>query len=79
MLADPLVEVHGSDGALITMNDNWNTGAQQSEIIATGIPPADARESALIATLSPGNYTAVVRGADGGVGLGLVEIYDLGP
>ena len=78
-LADPLVELHGSDGQLIAINDNWNTGAQQSEIIATGIPPNDSRESALIATLAPGNYTAVVRGADGGEGLGLVEIYDLGP
>jgi Matrixin len=79
VLADPLVELHDSDGQLIAMNDNWNTGAQQSEIIATGIPPSDARESALIATLVPGNYTAIVRGADGGQGLGLVEIYDLDP
>jgi hypothetical protein len=79
VLADPLVELHGSDGQLIAMNDNWNTGAQQSEIIATGIPPNDSRESALIAALAPGNYTAVVRGADGGEGLGLVEIYDLSP
>jgi hypothetical protein len=78
-LADPLVEVYDSAGQLITMNDNWNTSAQQGEIVATGIPPADARESAVIAALAPGNYTAVVRGADGGVGLGLVEIYDLSP
>ena len=79
VLADPLVELHGSDGQLIATNDNWDTGGQQSEIIATGIPPSDSRESALIATLAPGGYTAVVRGADGGAGLGLVEIYDLGP
>ena len=79
VLADPLVELHDSDGQLIAMNDNWNTGAQQSEIIATGIPPHDSRESALIAVLAPGNYTAVVRGADGDEGRGLVEIYDLDP
>jgi hypothetical protein len=79
ILADPLVEVYDSGGQLVMMNDNWNTSAQQSEIIATGIPPSDTRESALIAALAPGNYTAVVRGADGGVGLGLVEIYDLSP
>lgn len=78
-LADPLVELYDSGGQLITMNDNWNTSAQQSEIMATGIPPSDTRESALIATLAPGNYTAVMRGADGGVGVGLVEIYDLSP
>lgn len=79
LLADPLVELHDSDGQLIALNDNWNTGGQQSEIIATGIPPNDAGESALIAVLAPGNYTAVVRGANGGVGLGLVEVYDLDP
>jgi hypothetical protein len=78
-LADPLVEVYDSDGQLITMNDNWDTSVQQGEIVATGIPPADTHESALIAALAPGNYTAVVRGADGGIGLGLVEIYDLSP
>ena len=78
-LADPLVEVYDSGGQLVTTNDNWNTSVQQSQIMATGIPPSDTRESALIAALAPGNYTAVVRGADGGVGLGLVEIYDLSP
>jgi hypothetical protein len=78
-LANPLVEVYDSGGKLITTNDNWNTSVQQGEIVATGIPPTDTRESALIATLAPGNYTAVVRGADGGVGLGLVEVYDLSP
>lgn len=78
-LADPLVELHNGDGQLIALNDNWNTGSQQSEIIATGIPPNDSHEAALIATLAPGNYTAVMRGADGGSGLGLVEIYDLDP
>ena len=79
VLADPLVELHASDGQLLAMDDNWNTGSQQNEIIATGIAPNDSRESALIAVLAPGNYTAVVRGADGGEGLGLVEIYDLDP
>ena len=79
VLADPLVELYDSDGLVIASNDNWNNGAQASEIIATGIPPADPREAALIATVSPGDYTAVVRGADGGEGVGLVEIYDLDP
>ena len=79
MLADPLVELHDSAGQLVAMNDNWNGGSQASEIIATGIPPSDPHESALIATLVPGNYTAVVSGADGGEGIALVEIYDLDP
>ena len=79
VLMDPLVELHDGDGQLIASNDNWNTSSQQSEIVATGIPPGDGRESALLATLAPGGYTAIVRGTDGGSGLGLVEIYDLDP
>jgi hypothetical protein len=79
VLTDPLVELHDGDGQLIASNDNWTSSPQQGEIIATGIPPGDARESALLATLAPGGYTAIVRGADGGSGLGLVEIYDLDP
>ena len=79
VLANPLVELHDSTGHLVAMNDDWDSGAQGSEIIATGIPPANPLESAIIATLAPGNYTAVVRGADGGAGLALVEIYDLDP
>ena len=79
LLADPLVELHDSDGQLVASNDNWNTGDQASEIIATGIPPNDRREAALIATVDPGDYTAVVKGARGSQGIGLVEIYDLDP
>ncbi len=76
-LADPAVELHNGDGALIASNDNWNESPQQSEISASGFAPSDARECALLATLAPGGYTAIVRGADGGEGIGLVEIYDL--
>ena len=77
VLADPMVELHGSDGQLIASNDDWASGSQQSEIIATGLQPGNAKESALIATIASGNYTAIVQGADGGAGIGLVEIYDL--
>ncbi|MGH9807884.1 MAG: hypothetical protein ACRD9W_11590, partial [Terriglobia bacterium] len=79
VLADPEVELYDGDGQVIASNDNWNTGSQVSEIMATGIPPDDPREAALIATVAPGNYTAVVSGVDGGEGIGLVEIYDLNP
>ena len=79
VLANPLVELRDGTGNEIAMNDDWSTGSQQADIVATGIPPANPLESALIATLAPGNYTAVVRGADGGSGLGLVEIFDLDP
>jgi len=77
VLADPVVELRGSDGQLIALNDDWASGSQQSEILATGLQPGDARESALIATIPSGNYTAIVQGANGGAGIGLVEIYDL--
>ena len=58
------------------MNDNWKD-TQQSEIEATGFQPQNDLESAIISTLDPGNYTAVVSGKDGGTGVGLVEGYDL--
>ena len=77
VLADPMVELHGSDGQLIALNDDWANGSEQGEITATGLHPANARESALIATIPSGNYTAIVQGVNGGAGIGLVEIYDL--
>ena len=76
-LADPAVELHGSDGQLIALNDDWAAGSQQDEIIATGLQPGNSQESALVATIPSGNYTAIVEGTNGGAGIGLVEIYDL--
>ena len=74
-LADPTLELH-STNALLASNNNWQTD-QKAEIVATGIPPANAKESAIVATLDPGAYTAIVNGAGGGTGLALVEVYDL--
>ena len=75
-LADPVLELHGADGSLIMMNDNWKD-TQQSAIEASGFQPQNDLESAIIATLDPGNYTAMVSGKNGGTGVGLVEAYDL--
>lgn len=75
-LADPILELHGSNGALLATNNNWRD-SQEVEIEATGIPPEDELESAIIQTLTPGPYTAVVQGSDGGTGTALVEVYDL--
>jgi uncharacterized protein GlcG (DUF336 family) len=75
-LADPTLELRGPTGALLAMNDNWQD-SQQAEIEATGIPPEDELESAIVTTLAPGAYTAVVSGSDGGTGTALVEVYDL--
>ena len=75
-LADPVLELHAADGSLITTNDNWKD-TQQSEIEGTGFQPQNNLESAIVRTLVPGNYAAVVSGKDGGTGVGLVEGYDL--
>lgn len=77
-LSDPTLELHDSSGATIASNDNWKE-TQQAEIQATGIPPANELESAIVRTLSPGAYTAIVRGRNGATGVGLVEAYDLAP
>jgi len=84
-LADPTLELHDSTGALIASNDNWQhtiiggiiTSDQVAAIRASGHAPRDPRESAIIATLPPGNYTAIVRGINNTTGVALVEVYDL--
>jgi hypothetical protein len=74
-LADPMLELHDSNGSTIS-NDDWRE-TQESEIIATTIPPNKDREPAILATLVPGNYTAIVRGKNNTTGIGLVEAYNL--
>jgi hypothetical protein len=77
-LADPLIELHDSQGNLITSNDNWQQDSlQATQIQATGLAPGSALESALVATLNAGSYTAIVRGANSTTGIGLVEVYNL--
>jgi hypothetical protein len=74
-LMDPILELHASDGTLIASNDNWESNS--TEVAATGVSPIDNRESAIVSTLAPGAYTAVVRGANDTSGEALVELYDL--
>ena len=74
-LADPTLELHMPDGSVIT-NDDWKD-TQQAEIEATTIPPTDDHESAIVQSLVPGAYTAIVSGKNGTTGVGLVEAYDL--
>src|SRR5207248_10205226 len=77
VLQDPLLELHDLNGATLATNDNWKVadtgGSQQAQIEATTIPPTDDRESALVRTLAPGNYTAIVRGKGATTGIALVE------
>jgi predicted outer membrane repeat protein len=74
-LADPVLELHQGQST-IALNDNWKD-TQQSDIQASTIPPANDSESAIVATLPPGAYTAILRGKNDSVGLGLIEVYDL--
>jgi Trypsin-like peptidase domain len=84
-LADPTLELHDGTGALIASSDNWQTtiiggiitADQVADIQNSGHGPGDPRESAIIANLSPGNYTAIVRGVNNTTGIALVEVYDL--
>ncbi|MBS0658738.1 MAG: hypothetical protein JSR82_10900 [Verrucomicrobia bacterium] len=78
-LADPQLELRDSDGQLVAQNDAWADDAAASEVRAAGLAPGDALEGALLRTLAPGAYTAVVRGAAAGTGVALVEVYDLAP
>jgi hypothetical protein len=72
-----VLELHNSNGAVLQSDDNWKTGGQQAEIIATTVPPTRDEESAIVRTLAPGNYTAVVRGMNNTTGVALVEVYAL--
>ena len=76
VLTDPVLELHDSEANLILENGNRQTN-QAAEVRAPGIPPADDRESAIVATLAPGAYTAIVRGENNTTGIALIEIYNL--
>lgn len=80
-MQDPNLELHNASGALIVSNDNWKSlpagGSQQGEIEATGLPPTNDFESAIVQNLGPGSYTAIVRGANNSTGVAVVETYAL--
>src|ERR1051325_1164453 len=86
VLADPTLELHDGTGALIATNDDWQTTIlggiittdQVSDIRNSGHAPTDVSESAIIADLRPGNYTAIVRGVNSTTGVALVEVYAIG-
>ncbi len=87
VLANPTLELHDSAGVLIASNDNWRTtiiggiitSDQVRDIRNSGYAPGDGRESAIIAELPAGNYTAIVRGVNNSTGVALVDVYDLSP
>jgi hypothetical protein len=75
-LTDPTLELHDGNGALLAQNDDWRL-SQEQQLIQAGLAPTDDRESALLLSLQPGAYTAIVRGKNISSGVGLVEIYNL--
>src|SRR5262249_50888199 len=82
VLADPTLQLfHG--GTVIATNDNWKTKSngtsQQAQVQATGLAPKNDLESAIVTTLNPGSYTAILSGKNSTTGIGLIEVYDLAP
>jgi uncharacterized protein YkwD len=84
-VADPTLDIFDANNAKIASNDNWKTtqpggiitGDQFAEINGSGLAPSNDLESAVVANLTPGSYTAVVRGANNSVGTGVVDAFDL--
>jgi hypothetical protein len=78
VLADPILELRDSNGALLISNNDWqDDSVQASQLIAHGLALSDSTESGIFAVLAPGAFTAILAETDGGVGIGLVEIYNV--
>jgi hypothetical protein len=79
-LANPsLTLVRASDNATLATNDDWGSAANAAQLVSSGFAPSNPLESAILVTLQPGAYTALVAGAGGGSGVGMVEVYKVGP
>jgi hypothetical protein len=76
-LADPTLELKNSNGATLASNDEWQQSAAATEISSRSLAPGDMHESALAISLPGGGYTAIVRGHNGGTGVGVVEVYNV--
>jgi hypothetical protein len=78
VLADPTLDLVDSNGTRLIFNDNWmDDSAQAAELTAVGLAPGSAEESGIFTTLPPGAFTAIVAGKNGGIGVALVEVYNL--
>jgi hypothetical protein len=74
-LTDPTLSVYNASGQLLAVNNDWATAPNANQI-PTGLRPADSKESAILLSLAPGDYTAIVAGNNGSQGIGLVQVYD---
>jgi hypothetical protein len=76
VLGDPLLELHDGQGGLIQANNDWRD-TQEVALQNSGLAPTNNLESAILVSVAPGNYTAILKGADDGTGNGLLEVYQL--
>src|SRR5207248_5000551 len=76
VLQNPNLGPFNDQGSRIQFNDDWQSD-QANDIIASGLQPPNPAESAIVRTLAPGNYTAIVSGVGGATGIALVEVYGL--
>ena len=83
-LANPTLELRNADGTVVQTNDEWGStegpfdfGARFDEIRATGLAPENSHEAMILYDVTPGNYTAILRGTSNGTGVGLLEVYNL--
>jgi hypothetical protein len=74
-LADPTIELHDANGAILAENNDWRD-TQELQILYFGIPPANDLEAAIVYARPPGPSTVIVAGKSGGAGIGLVEIFN---
>jgi hypothetical protein len=75
-LADPMIDLRDGAGNRIATNDNWKDSQEQA-IVDAGLAPGNDSESAIVATLPPGNYTAIMNGKGNTTGIALIEVYEL--
>jgi hypothetical protein len=76
VLADPQIQLF-QNATMLRQNNDWQSAPNVSDMIATTIPPQNAKEAAILVRLEPGDYTTVVSGADNGTGIALVEVYEI--
>lgn len=76
-LVNPTLELRNAQGGVVDSNDDWMNSPQKTQIEDSGLAPTNTKESAVVQMLAAGQYTAIVRGVDGGTGIGSVEVYQL--
>ena len=78
LLPDPTLELHDANGLLLVANDNWLDDPNSAALLtANGLGLGDVKESGIFTSLPPGLFTAILAGKDGGLGIGLIEVYNL--